>query len=294
MRSQYPDMPATSHPKSIPAPPPDNLSPALHFDDVSRHFAVPGGLTYPALQHVSFTVASREFLAIVGPTGCGKSTILSLAAGLLRASSGRILTFGKEVKAINRQAAYLFQQDVLLPWKTALDNVMLGPLLHRWPHARASEEARRWLARVGLVGFENRFPHQLSGGMRKRVALAQSLIVGPAILLMDEPFSALDVQTREVMENDLLALWQEDRKTILFVTHDLEEAIALSDRVLVLAAGPGTQVIGSHPVTLPRPRDVTEVRLHPGFRQMYQTIWAQLRGEVLRAYAAQERAGAGA
>lgn len=293
MRSQHPDMPATSHPKSVPATPRDNLSPALHFDDVSRHFAVPGGLTYPALEHVSFTVASREFLAIVGPTGCGKSTILSLAAGLLRASSGRILTFGKEVKAINRQAAYLFQQDVLLPWKTALDNVMLGPLLHRWPHARASDEARRWLARVGLAGFENRFPHQLSGGMRKRVALAQSLIVGPAILLMDEPFSALDVQTRELMENDLLALWQDDRKTILFVTHDLEEAIALSDRVLVLAAGPGTRVIGAHPVTLPRPRDVTEVRLQPGFRQMYQTIWAQLRGEVLRAYAAQERAGAG-
>jgi NitT/TauT family transport system ATP-binding protein len=287
-------MPATSHPNGIPATPRDHTSPALHFDDVSRHFAVPGGTMYPALQHVSFTVASREFLAMVGPTGCGKTTILNLAAGLLRPSSGRIVTFGQEVNTINRQAAYLFQQDVLLPWKTALDNVMLGPLLHRWPRARASEEARRWLARVGLAGFENRFPHQLSGGMRKRVALAQSLIVGPAILLMDEPFSALDVQTRELMENDLLALWQEDRKTILFVTHDLEEAIALSDRVLVLAAGPSTRVIGSHPVTLPRPRDVTEVRLHPEFRQVYQTIWAQLRGEVLRAYAAQERAGAGA
>ncbi len=287
-------MAATSHPKNMTATPRDGLPPALLFDDVSRHFVVPGGLTYPALQQVSFTVADGEFLAIVGPTGCGKSTILSLAAGLLRASSGKISAFGKEVKAINRQAAYLFQQDVLLPWKTALDNVMLGPLLHRWPRARASAEARRWLARVGLAGFENRFPHQLSGGMRKRVALAQSLIVGPAILLMDEPFSALDVQTRELMENDLLALWQEDRKTILFVTHDLEEAIALSDRVLVLAAGPGARVIGSHPVTLPRPRDVTEVRLHPGFRQVYQTIWAQLRGEVLRAYAAQARAGAGA
>lgn len=272
----------------------DNLSPALLFDDVSRHFVVPGGLTYPALQHVSFTAAEGEFVAIVGPTGCGKSTILSLAAGLLPPSGGRIFAFGQEVNAINRRAAYLFQQDVLLPWKTALDNVMLGPLLHRWPRVRASEEARRWLARVGLAGFENRFPHQLSGGMRKRVALAQSLIVGPAILLMDEPFSALDVQTRELMENDLLALWQDDRKTILFVTHDLEEAIALSDRVLVLAAGPGTRVIGAHPVTLPRPRDVTEVRLQPGFRQVYETIWAQLRGEVLRAYAAQARADAGA
>ena len=242
---------------------------------------------YPALERVSFTVAHAEFLAIVGPTGCGKSTILSLAAGLLRPTGGRVFSFSTAVERINRHAAYLFQQDVLLPWKTALENVMLGPLLHRWPRARAVDEARRWLARVGLGGFENRFPHQLSGGMRKRVALAQSLIVGPAILLMDEPFSALDVQTRELMENDLLALWQEERKTIVFVTHDLEEAIALSDRVLVLAAGPGTRVIGSHQVTLPRPRDVTEVRLHPAFREVYRTIWAQLRGEVLRAYAAQ-------
>jgi NitT/TauT family transport system ATP-binding protein len=272
--------------------PSDETSPALMFDDVGRHFAVRGGTTYPALERVSFTVARGEFLAIVGPTGCGKSTILTLAAGLLRPTSGRVLVFNALLEVINRHAAYLFQQDVLLPWKTALDNVMLGPLLHRWPRRRARDEARRWLARVGLAGFENRFPHQLSGGMRKRVALAQSLIVGPAILLMDEPFSALDVQTRELMENDLLTLWQEDRKTILFVTHDLEEAIALSDRVVVLAAGPGTRVIGSYPVTLPRPRDVTEVRLHPGFRQVYQTIWAQLRGEVLRAYAAQAQAGA--
>ena len=265
----------------------DQTGPALALEDVSRQFAIGGGATYQALDRVSFAVARGEFLAIVGPTGCGKSTILSLAAGLLRPTSGRILSFSAPLERLNRRAAYLFQQDVLLPWKTALENVMLGPLLHRWPRGRAAEEARRWLARVGLAGFEDRFPHQLSGGMRKRVALAQSLIVGPAILLMDEPFSALDVQTRELMENDLLALWQEERKTIVFVTHDLEEAIALSDRVLVLAAGPGTRVIGTHAIALPRPRDVTEVRLHPAFREVYQTIWAQLRGEVLRAYGAQ-------
>ena len=266
---------------------PGQTGPALALEDVSRQFAIAGGAMYQALDRVSFAVARGEFLAIVGPTGCGKSTILSLAAGLLRPTSGRILTFNTPLDRLNRRAAYLFQQDVLLPWKTALENVMLGPLLHRWPRGRAAEEARRWLARVGLAGFEDRFPHQLSGGMRKRVALAQSLIVGPAILLMDEPFSALDVQTRELMENDLLTLWQEERKTIVFVTHDLEEAIALSDRVLVLAAGPGTRVIGTHAITLPRPRDVTEVRLHPAFREVYRTIWAQLRGEVLRAYAAQ-------
>ena len=265
----------------------EHTGPALALEDVTRQFAIAGGAMYQALDRVSFAVARGEFLAIVGPTGCGKTTILSLAAGLLRPTSGRILTFNAPLERLNRRAAYLFQQDVLLPWKTALENVMLGPLLHRWPRRSAAEEAHRWLTRVGLAGFEDRFPHQLSGGMRKRVALAQSLIVGPAILLMDEPFSALDVQTRELMENDLLALWQEERKTIVFVTHDLEEAIALSDRVLVLAAGPGTRVIGTHAIALPRPRDVTEVRLHPAFREVYQTIWAQLRGEVLRAYGAQ-------
>jgi NitT/TauT family transport system ATP-binding protein len=235
---------------------------------------------------VSFTVAPGEFVAIVGPTGGGKSTLLNLAAGLMYPTAGTVLSFGRRVDGINRRAAYLFQQDVLLPWKTALDNVVLGPLLHRTPRPEANALARRWLARVGLAGFENRYPHQLSGGMRKRVALAQSLIVGPEILLMDEPFSALDVQTRALMENDLLHIWQDDRKTVLFVTHDLEEAIALADRVLVLSAGPGARIIGTHPVALPRPRDVTEVRLDPAFQDVYRTVWGQLRGEVLRAYAA--------
>ncbi len=258
---------------------------ALEFAGVGRRFEVTGGAAYPALEDVTFTVGRGEFLAIVGPTGGGKSTILNLAAGLLRPTSGHVRSFGAPVDRINRRAAYLFQQDVLLPWKTALDNVMLGPLLHRRQRADAQAAAQRWLARVGLAGFENRYPHQLSGGMRKRVALAQSLIVGPEILLMDEPFSALDVQTRALMENDVLTIWQEDRKTVVFVTHDLEEAIALSDRVLVLSAGPGARVIGSHPVALPRPRDVTEIRLHPAFLDVYRSVWERLRGEVLRAYA---------
>ena len=213
-------------------------------------------------------------------------TLLNLAAGLIRPTAGTVLSFGQPLEGLNRRAAYLFQQDVLLPWKTALDNVVLGPLLRRQPRDRAEVLARQWLARVGLRGFEGRYPHELSGGMRKRVALAQSLIVGPEILLMDEPFSALDVQTRALMENDLLRIWQDDRTTVLFVTHDLEEAIALADRVLVLSAGPGARIIGAHAVTLPRPRDVTEVRLDPAFQDVYRAVWAQLRGEVLRAYAA--------
>jgi len=271
-----------SHPD---APPERRADVALEFANVGCRFAVAGRTTYPALEGVSFTVTRGEFCAVVGPTGGGKSTLLNLAAGLLRPSAGQVMAFGQPVDGINRSAAYLFQQDVLLPWKTALENVMLGLLLRRRPLGEAQAEAHRWLARVGLAGFETRYPHQLSGGMRKRVALAQSLIVGPEILLMDEPFSALDVQTRELMENDLLTIWQEERKTVVFVTHDLEEAIALSDRVLVLSAGPGARVIGSHPVTLPRPRDVTEVRLHPAFVDVYRAIWQGLRGEVLRAYA---------
>jgi NitT/TauT family transport system ATP-binding protein len=259
---------------------------AIEFADVTRRFSVPRGGSYVAIDTVSLAVAPGEFVAIVGPTGGGKSTLLNLAAGLIRPTSGTVFSFGRQVEGINRRAAYLFQQDVLLPWKTALDNVVLGPLLHRRPKAEADVLAHRWLARVGLAGFENRYPHQLSGGMRKRVALAQSLIVGPEILLMDEPFSALDVQTRALMENDLLRIWQDDRKTVLFVTHDLEEAIALADRVLVLSAGPGARIIGTHRVALPRPRDVTEVRLDPAFQDVYRAVWAQLRGEVLRAYAA--------
>lgn len=259
---------------------------ALEFVDVTRRFAVSGAGTYVAVEAVSLSVAPGEFVAIVGPTGGGKSTLLNLAAGLIRPTAGTVSSFGARVDGINRRAAYLFQQDVLLPWKTALDNVVLGPLLRRQPRDRAEVLARQWLARVGLRGFEGRYPHELSGGMRKRVALAQSLIVGPEILLMDEPFSALDVQTRALMENDLLRIWQDDRKTVLFVTHDLEEAIALADRVLVLSAGPGARIIGAHAVTLPRPRDVTEVRLDPAFQDVYRAVWAQLRGEVLRAYAA--------
>ena len=259
---------------------------AIEFTGVSRRFAVPRGGAYVAVDSVSLSVAPGEFVAIVGPTGGGKSTLLNLAAGLIRPTAGTVLSFGQPLEGLNRRAAYLFQQDVLLPWKTALDNVELGPLLRRRPKAAAESLAREWLARVGLRGFENRYPHQLSGGMRKRVALAQSLIVGPEILLMDEPFSALDVQTRALMENDLLRIWQDDRKTVLFVTHDLEEAIALADRVLVLSAGPGARIIGSHAVALPRPRDVTEVRLEPAFQDVYRAVWSQLRGEVLRAYRA--------
>ncbi len=262
---------------------------AVNFASVSKRFLAPDGQRYPAIEGIDFSVGHGAFVSIVGPTGCGKSTLLNLAAGLISADSGTVEIFGESLDGLNRHATYLFQQDVLLPWKTAEENVMLGLLFQRILGPEARTRAREWLARVGLAGFENRYPHQLSGGMRKRVALAQSLIVDPEILLMDEPFTALDVQTRQIMENDLLGIWAQYRKTVLFVTHDLEEAIALADRVVVLSSGPAAHLIGEYPVALSRPRDVAEVRLDSAFLEVYRSIWQHLQGEVRRAY---ERAGA--
>ncbi len=197
------------------------------------------------------------------------------------------MIFGEALRGINQHATYLFQQDALLPWRSVLDNVMLGPIFRNMARDEARDQARRWIDRVGLAGFEDRFPHQLSGGMRKRVAVAQSWIVNPRILLMDEPFGALDVQTRQIMENELLELWQETRKTVLFITHDLEEAIALADKVVVLSAGPA-RLKGIYDVELPRPRDVSEIRLNPEFMSLYRKIWADLRDEVKRQYDARQ------
>jgi NitT/TauT family transport system ATP-binding protein len=258
---------------------------AVAFDNVTIRFAVPGGRVHEVVRDITLDLADGRFVAIVGPSGCGKSTLLNVAAGLLVPPEGGVRIFGEKLKGLNRHAAYLFQQDALLPWRSVLDNVLLGPTFRGVPKAEAEGEARRWLARVGLAGFADRFPHQLSGGMRKRVAVAQSWIVRPRILLMDEPFGALDVQTRQIMETELLGLWQEDRKTVLFITHDLEEAIALADEVVVLSAGPA-RLKGVYPVDLPRPRDVAEIRLTPSFLRLYQDIWADLRDEVKRQYEA--------
>ena len=259
-------------------------SPALAFERITCAFASKGGERYTAVADASFVVGDGEFVSVVGPTGCGKSTLLNVAAGLLAPSSGRALVAGKSLSGINRRAGYMFQADALMPWRSALGNVVAGLEFRGVARDEADARAREWLARVGLAGFENRYPHQLSGGMRKRVALAQMLILDPEILLMDEPFSALDVQTRQLMENELLELWSADRKSVAFITHDLEEAIALSDRVVVLSAGPETHPIGDYPVTLPRPRDVAEVRLTPEFMALHREIWAAMRDEVMKGY----------
>jgi NitT/TauT family transport system ATP-binding protein len=255
------------------------MTAALSFDRVTIRMATPDGGALTVATGLSLDIAEGTFVTIVGPSGCGKSTLLNLAAGLLFTPEGEVRVFGEPLSGINRHAAYLFQQDALLPWRTILDNVILGPLFRDVAKADAIRDAKHWLRRVGLAGFEDRFPHQLSGGMRKRAALAQSWIVNPRILLMDEPFSALDVQTRQIMETELLSLWQETRKTVLFVTHDLEEAIALADIVVVLSARPA-RIKGIYPVDLARPRNVAEIRMIPQFMELYNRIWADLRVEV--------------
>jgi NitT/TauT family transport system ATP-binding protein len=265
--------------------------PAIALRRVTKRFWTPGGSVYTALRDLSFEVAEGEFCAVVGPTGCGKSTTLALISGLEQPSEGDVEVIGAPVRGIPDGIGYVFQNDAVFPWKTVLDNIAAGRRYHGASAVEARALARDWITRVGLAGFEDRYPHQLSGGMRKRVALAQSLINGPRILLMDEPFSALDVQTRTLMENELLDLWASTAASVVFVTHDLEEAIALADRVIVVTAGPGT-LKGEYRVDLPRPRTVSEIRFDPRFVQIYEEIWADLRDEVLVSYERQKHSGA--
>jgi NitT/TauT family transport system ATP-binding protein len=262
---------------------------AVRLATLSIAFLLKDGGIYRAVERIDLNVAPGEFVAIVGPTGCGKSTLLNAAAGLIQPSSGEVIVFGSPLGGINARAGYLFQQDALMPWKTALDNVAVALEPAGVPRREALERAQQWLARVGLAGFGDRYPHMLSGGQRKRVALAQVLIRDPEILLMDEPFGPLDAQTRQIMGNLLLDLWAQDRKAVLFVTHDLEEAIALADRVVVMSAGPAARIIGGYPVELPRPRDIAEVRVEPKFHDIQRAIWTTLRVEVQKTYAQGEK-----
>ncbi len=260
-------------------------TPAIELDGVTKRFTTPSGSTYTALRDLDLRVAPGEFCAVVGPTGCGKSTTLTLISGLERPTLGTVRVHGDQVSGIPPGVGLMFQTDAVLPWKSVLDNVATGPRFRGTPKSKANAAARDWLRRVGLAGFEDRFPHQLSGGMRKRVALAQSLINEPRVLLMDEPFSALDVQTRAKMSNELLELWDLTQPAVVFVTHDLEEAIALADKVVVLTAGPGGTVKAAYKIDLPRPRVVQEIRFEQHFVDLYQQIWEALRSEVDTAYA---------
>src|SRR5205823_11407508 len=214
-----------------------------------------------------------------------KSTLLNVTAGLFPPSAGQVQIFGAGLPGLNRQAGYLFQSEALFPWKTAIENVAIGLETAGTPRTEARRRAQEWLGRVGLGSFGPRYPHMLSGGQRKRVGLAQVLICDPKILLMDEPFGPLDAQTRQIMGNLLLELWSADRKAVMFVTHDLEEAIALADRVVIMSAGPAARIIGDWRVDLPRPRDIFEVRLKHEFHALHREIWNVLKAEVVKGYA---------
>ena len=266
------------------------MTAALSLQDVSCTFVDrhDPGQRYTAVRDVTLEVGAGEFVSVVGPTGCGKSTLLNVAAGLLSPSTGSVQVFGQPLAGINPRAGYMFQAESLMPWRTALGNVMAGLEFRGVPDARAQAEA--WLRRVGLGAFGDRYPHQLSGGMRKRTSLAQTLALDPDIILMDEPFSALDIQTRQLMENEVLELWQAKKKAVLFITHDLDEAIAMSDRVVVLSAGPASHPIGEFTIDIPRPRDVAEIKTTARFVELHAAIWAVLREEVLKGYAQQLQA----
>jgi NitT/TauT family transport system ATP-binding protein len=283
---------AAPHPAPTVVPVGGSHAAGIELGSVTKRFVDPSGNAFTALRDVDLTIEPGQFCAIVGPTGCGKSTTLTMVAGLDRPSAGTVSVGGRPVDGIAPGVSFMFQADALLPWKTVLGNVMLGPVFRGVAKREAQAAARDWLRRVGLAGFEDHHPHQLSGGMRKRVSLAAALINEPSILLMDEPFGALDVQTKAIMSNELLGLWEQTRPTVVFVTHDLEEAVALADKVVVITVGPGT-VKGVYEIDLPRPRGaVQEIRFEPRFLELHHQIWESLRDEVQQAYARTAAEGA--
>nr|WP_271213091.1 ABC transporter ATP-binding protein [Rhodococcus wratislaviensis]GLK40028.1 mannosyltransferase [Rhodococcus wratislaviensis] len=254
---------------------------AIELRNLTQAYVTKNGIR-TAVQDVDLSIADGEFVTIVGPSGCGKSTILYMIAGLRPPYAGEVRVFGTPVdsrRGSHPDVGFVFQRDALLPWRTAVQNVALGLRYRGVPKKEANHEAREWLSRVGLEGSENAYPHQLSGGMRKRVAIAASLVLRPRILLMDEPFSALDAQTRNLMENDLLALWEETRQTVVFVTHDLEEAVGLADRVVTMTRSPGT-VLTDRTVPITRPRNLLELRFDSAFTAIHSQLWDDLREQV--------------
>jgi sulfonate transport system ATP-binding protein len=252
---------------------------AIALRGVCREFS-----GYVAVENITLDIVPGRFVAVVGPSGCGKSTVLNIIAGLIAPTAGVVEIFGRSLTGINRHACYMFQDDALLPWKTVIENIQLGLTFRGRGGVEALEEANRWIDRVGLRGFGDRYPAQLSGGMRKRVAIAQTWIVQPDLILMDEPFGALDVHTRLRVESEILELWADLRPTVVFVTHDLEEAIVLADEVFLLSAGPRSHVLGCYAIDMPRPRNLIDIKMEPRFHELFRAIWTDLRQEVLQSY----------
>ncbi|MBI3967594.1 MAG: ABC transporter ATP-binding protein [Chloroflexi bacterium] len=228
---------------------------------------------------VNLVVPEGQFCTVVGPSGCGKSTMLNIVAGLFPQTSGEVYVFGKPHRGFDRRLGYMFQKDTLLPWASAMQNVKLPLEASNLAGKNFDETAMNLLALVGLRGFEQHFPRELSGGMRKRVQLARLLAQEPEIVLMDEPFGALDAQTKLIMQEEFLRIWEQRRQTVLFVTHDLQEAIALGDRVILMSARPG-RIKGDWQVDIPRPRHAAEIIADPRFTRLFHDIWGSLKEEV--------------
>jgi NitT/TauT family transport system ATP-binding protein len=254
------------------------VAPLLSVESVSKEFHVRGKRVL-ALDSLSLSVDEGEFLTVVGPSGCGKSTLLNLTVGLLQATSGRILFRNRPINGINPEIGYVTQKDNLLPWRTLIENVEIALELRGVERAERRLRAEELIERVGLGGFETHYPHELSGGMRQRANIIRTLIYDPDLILMDEPFGPLDAQTRIVLQEQLLSLWSTTKKTIIFITHDLVEAIALADRVVVMTSRPG-RVKRIADVPIPRPRDVFQIHESEQFRTTYERLWKELRPEV--------------
>ncbi|GAA2152935.1 ABC transporter ATP-binding protein [Actinomadura napierensis] len=249
---------------------------ALRFDNVTLRFP---GARRAAIEDVSLQVGRGRFVAVIGPSGCGKSTILNLAAGLLAPTKGEVHFAGERVTAVNSAAAYVTQQANLLPWLSVRANIGLALKFRKVPKAERDERIDHWVRLVGLTGFEDHYPRELSGGMQKRVSIARALIYDPSIVLMDEPFGPLDAITRLKLQQDLLNLWEEQNGTLVFVTHDLNEALYLADEVVVMSSGPGT-VRRVLEVPFERPRSIGSLVESPEFAELYNDLWSLFKSEL--------------
>jgi len=254
----------------------------IRFDQVYRVFMSKSrrsSSAFVAVSNIHLDVKEGEFVTLVGPSGCGKSTLLNMVAGLLKPTSGSIRYRGAEVSRINTDVGYITQDDNLLPWRTVIDNIALALEFRGVDKATRYQMAEEKLAMVGLKGFEHFYPHELSGGMRKRVGIIRTLVYNPSVLLMDEPFGPLDAQTRTILQDELLRLWSQTKQTVMFVTHDLVESITLSDRVVVFTHAPGT-IKKIYTINLPRPRDVFHIHETPGFDEIYDALWRDIKEEI--------------